>query len=180
MLLWLIIGCEIGFWIFLFLGLSVRYILQYPKTGKAILLCVPMLDLTLLLATAIDLHNGAVAEFAHGLAAAYLGFTVVYGPGVIKWLDQLAANRFASINKREKVELYGWNHTLYEWRQWFKAVLAGVVASFLLYSAILYVGDPKKTVQLNEWFTYIFWALAVWLVYWPLWYTLFPKRQTKL
>lgn len=177
MLLWLIIGCEVGFWIFLFLGLFFRYILKLPKTGTAVLLCVPLLDLILLLATAIDLHNGAVAEFAHGLAAVYLGFTVVYGSGVIKWLDQLAAERFASIQKREKIELYGWSYALYEWRQWFKGVLAGGIASGLLLSAILYVDAPDKTVQLNEWFSYIFWVLAIWWVCWPLWYSLFPKRE---
>lgn len=180
MILWLIIGCEIGFWLFLFLGLFIRYILKYPRTGKAALLCVPLLDLVLLLATAIDLHNGAVAEFAHGLAAVYLGFTVVYGSGVIKWLDQLAARRCVSTNKMEELkQLYGWSHTLYEWRQWLKGVLAGGIASFLLIIAVVYVGDPEKTAELNEWFSYIFGLLAIWLVCWPLWYTLFPKNQSQ-
>ncbi len=102
MLLWFIIGCEIGFWIFLFLGLFIRYILKYPRTGKAVLFCVPLLDLTLLFATAIDLHNGTVAEFAHGLAAVYLGFTVVYGSDVVKRLDQYAVYKFVSGEKRRK------------------------------------------------------------------------------
>ncbi|QBL08220.1 hypothetical protein E0Z06_01180 [Rheinheimera sp. D18] len=180
MLLWLIIGCEIGFWLFLFLGLFVRYILGSPKTGKVVLLCVPLLDLTLLLATAIDLHNGAVAEFAHGLAAVYLGFTVVYGPEVIKWLDRLAAQRFNNTERVVDVERYGWDHALYEWRQWLKAVLAGVISSFLLYAAILYVGNSVRTAQLSEWLSYIFWVLLIWLACWPLWHTVFPKKQAKL
>lgn len=179
MLLWLIIGCEIGFWLFLFLGLFIRYILKYPRTGKAVLLCVPLLDLALFLATAIDLHNGAVAEFAHGLAAVYLGFTVVYGSDVIKWLDQIAAQRFSEIDKAVASERYGWNHTLHEWRQWGKAVLASGIACLLLLAAILYVGDAGKTAQLNEWFGHIVGILLIWLVCWPLWYTVFPKKQAK-
>ncbi|MES2676116.1 MAG: hypothetical protein V4660_17890 [Pseudomonadota bacterium] len=180
MLLWLIIGCEIGFWVILFIGLFIRYILKYPKTGKAVLLCVPLLDLLLLLVTAIDLHNGAVAEFAHGLAAVYLGFTVVYGSSVIRWLDQLVAQRFASTKKMEGLQLYGWEHTVYEWRQWLKGVLAGGIASLLLFAAVVYVDHAEKTAQLYEWFGYIFWMLAIWVVCWPLWYTVFPKKQLQV
>lgn len=179
MLLWLIIGCEIGFWIFLFLGLFFRYILKFPRAGKAILFCVPLLDLVLLLATAIDLHNGATAEFAHGLAAVYLGFTLVYGPDVIKWLDRLAARQFGLTGKMEGPHLFGWSHTLNEWRQWLKGLLAGVIASVLLIAAIVYVGQAEKTAQLHQWFSYISWMLVIWLICWPLWYTLFPKKQSK-
>lgn len=179
MLLWLIIGCEIGFWLFLLLGLFIRYVLSCPRAGNAVLLCVPLLDLALFSATAIDLHNGAVAEFSHGLAAVYLGFTIVYGPSVIKWLDQVAARRFRKIDKAVESERYGRDHTRHEWRQWFKAVLAGGIACLLLFAAILYVGDLEKTAQLNEWFGHIFGILLIWLVCWPLWYTVFPKKQGK-
>lgn len=176
MLLWLIMGCEIGFWIVLFLGLFIRYILKHPKTGKAILLCVPLLDLILLFATAIDLHNGAVAEFAHGLAAVYLGFTVVYGAGVIKWLDQYAAYQFASGKKIDEASTYGRSHAIYEWQQWLKGVGVGAIAGILLLCAIKFVDQSEKTQSLYEWFYYIFWFLAIWFVCWPMWYTLFPKK----
>jgi hypothetical protein len=176
MILWLIIGCEIGFWLFLFLGLFIRYVLKSPEMGKAVLLCVPLLDLILLFATAIDLHRGAVAEVSHGLAAIYLGFTVVYGPGLIKWLDQYAAYKFSSGEKIIKVSSYGWSHAVHEWKQWFKAVGAGAIAAILLLCAIKFVNEPDKTQALNEWFYQIFWLLAIWFVCWPLWYTLFPKK----
>lgn len=177
MLLWVIIGCEIGFWVVLFLGLFIRYILQFPKIGKTVLLCVPLLDLILLCATAVDLHQGATAEFAHGLAAVYLGFTLVYGGSVIKWLDQYAAYTFASGKKMTAPPKYGWSYTVYEWNQWLKGVGAGCIAAFLLFVAIRYVNQPEKTASLYEWFYYIFWALAIWCVCWPLWYTLFPKKD---
>jgi hypothetical protein len=176
MLLWLIVGCEVGFWILLFLGLFIRYFFQLPRLSKAVLLCVPLLDLLLLCATAVDLHKGATAEFAHGLAAVYLGCTLVYGGGVIAWLDQYVAYRFAADKKMDKQAMYGWSYTTYEWKQWFKGVGAGAIATVLLFVAIKYVNQPEKTALLYEWFRSIFWVLAIWLVCWPVWYTLFPKK----
>jgi hypothetical protein len=176
MLLWFIIGCEIGFWIFLFLGCSSGTYLKYPRTGKAVLFCVPLLDLILLFATAIDLHEGTVAEFAHGLAAVYLGFTVVYGSGVIKWLDQYVVYKFASGEKMNEPSTHGWSHAIYELKQWLKGVGAGAIAVISLFCAIKFVNQTEKTQLLHDWFHYIFWFLAMWFVCWPLWYTLFPKK----
>lgn len=177
MLLWFIIACEIGFWIVLFLGLFIRYILKFPRAGKALLFCVPLLDLILLSATAIDLHNGAVAEFAHGLAAVYLGFTLVYGSGVIQWLDQYTAYKFASGEKMQETALHGWGHAKNEWKQWLKGVIAGALAAILLLGAIQFVNQAERTLLLYDWFHYIFWFLMVWMVCWPLWYTVFPKKS---
>jgi hypothetical protein len=177
MLIWLIVGCEIGFWVFLFLGLFIRYILKSPKLGKAALLCIPLLDLILLCATALDLHRGATAEFAHGLAAVYLGFTVVYGGDLIKWLDQYAANKFLSVSKISEPSKYGWSYAAYEWKQWLKGVSAGVISAILLFAAISYVNQPEKTKALYDWFYSIFWILVIWLVCWPVWFTLFPKKK---
>ena len=176
MLLWIIIGCEIGFWVLLLLGLAVRYFLKLPTLSKFILLCVPLLDLLLLCATAIDLHKGATAEFAHGLAAVYLGFTFVYGGDVIKWLDQYAANKVTGNSHVTDSPVYGWSYTKYEWRQWLKGVGAGTVSAIFLFAAITYVDQPEKTAQLYNWFHYIFWVFFIWLVCWPVWYTLFPKK----
>jgi len=177
MILWLIVGCEIGFWIFLFVGLFFRYILKSPRLGKAILFCIPLLDLILLCATAFDLHKGATAEFAHGLAAVYLGFTMIYGGGLIQWLDQYAANKFLSARKISGSQKYGWTYALYEWKQWLKGVSAGAISTILLFAAISYVNEPDRTKALHDWFYYIFWVLVIWLVCWPLWYTFFPKKS---
>ncbi|MFD0533927.1 hypothetical protein ACFQY7_09240 [Actinomadura luteofluorescens] len=61
MLLAVIAGCEIGFWVLLAAGLLARYPLRLRRTGAALLLCVPLVDLVLLAATAIDLRGGATA-----------------------------------------------------------------------------------------------------------------------
>jgi hypothetical protein len=151
-------------------------VLKFPKIGKAVLWCVPVLDVMLLISAAIDLQQGAVAEFAHGLAAVYLGFTLVYGAGVIKWLDQYAAYRFAAGKKITQPRLYGWSHARYEWLQWLKGVGAGAIAAVLILLAIYFVNQPEKTQLLLEWLSYIFWTLALWGVCWPVWYSVFPKK----
>jgi len=43
---------------------------------------MPLLDSSLLVATVVDLDSDRSAEFAHGLAAIYLGFTVIAGAAI--------------------------------------------------------------------------------------------------
>jgi hypothetical protein len=66
---WLIIFCEIGFWVFVLAGLLVRYILKKKKLGTLLLICTPFVDIILLIATVLDLKNGANATTVHGLSA---------------------------------------------------------------------------------------------------------------
>ena len=179
MLLWLIVACEIGFWLVLFLGLFVRYIVKAVVLSNLILLCVPLIDLALLIATAIDLHRGTTAEFAHGLAAVYLGFTVVFGHGLIHWFDQYLAFKIAGGDAPEKAPEYGHQRTLYEWKSWLKGVAAGAIAVVLLLAAEMYVNNAEQTQALGEWYSRIVGFLAIWCLCWPLWYTVFPKQEQK-
>jgi hypothetical protein len=174
-LIWLIIFCEVGFWIFLFSGLFVRYILKLPKFGSSLLLCVPLLDVILLVATAYDLRSGTTAEFAHGLAAAYLGFTLVFGRSVMEWADSYFAYKYAGQDKPN--ERYGWAHTKYEWIQWIKGILASMIASSLLYLAIIFVNNETKTEALADWMYVLPSLMFLWLLFGPLWYTIFQKNK---
>ncbi|HEX2897467.1 MAG TPA: hypothetical protein VHP63_05385, partial [candidate division Zixibacteria bacterium] len=92
-LLILIVGCEVGFWVALFSGLALRYLLKMKRAGAYLLASVPLIDLVLLVASVLDLRNGAVATFAHGLAAAYIGFTVAFGKLTIAWADKWFAHK---------------------------------------------------------------------------------------
>ena len=83
----LIIICEVAFWVLLVGGLALRYVAEAPRAGAAVLLCEPLLELVLLVVTAIDLRNGAEPDWKHGLAAVYIGFTVTFGHYTIKWAD---------------------------------------------------------------------------------------------
>ena len=95
MLVALIVACEIGFWVVLGSGLVARYLLGRRRLGAILLALAPVVDLVLLTATVIDLSRGATADFAHGLAAAYIGFSVAFGHSMIRWADARFAHRFA-------------------------------------------------------------------------------------
>jgi hypothetical protein len=73
--------------------------------------------------------------------------------------------------------MHGRSHAIQEWEQWLKGVSAGAIAAVLLFCAIYFVNQPERTQVLNDWFHYIFWFLAIWFFCWPLWYTLFPKKE---
>ncbi|MCP9964683.1 hypothetical protein LUW74_13890 [Actinomadura madurae] len=100
MLIGIIAACEIGFWVVLAAGLAARYPLRLRRTGAALLLCVPLIDLVLLAATVIDLRGGATAGTGHGLAAAYLGYSVAFGHSMVRWADERFAHRFAGGPRR--------------------------------------------------------------------------------
>ncbi|WP_407342151.1 hypothetical protein [Pengzhenrongella phosphoraccumulans] len=87
MLVAVIAACEVGFWVLLGAGLVARYALRRPRLGAALLVGVPLVDLVLLAATVLDLRAGSTATFVHGLAAAYIGFSVAFGHSTIRWAD---------------------------------------------------------------------------------------------
>ena len=89
----LIVACEVGFWLMLGAGLVARYPLSMRRTSTVLLVGTPMLDVVLLVATVFDLRGGAAATVVHGLGAAYLGFSVAFGHGIIRWADQRFAHR---------------------------------------------------------------------------------------
>ncbi len=84
---WLIIACEIGFWIFVLAELTARYVMNKKKLGTFLLICTPIVDLILLIVTVYDLKNGAVASIVHGIAAIYIGVSIAFGHQMIKWAD---------------------------------------------------------------------------------------------
>lgn len=47
--------------------------------GLFFLALTPVVDLVLLIATAVDLYNGATAGTVHGIAAIYLGVSIAFG-----------------------------------------------------------------------------------------------------
>lgn len=145
----LVIVCEVGFWVLLAVGLGLRYLARMPRTGTAVLLLEPLLELVLLLATAVDLKNGAQANWRHGLAAVYIGFTVAYGHYMIRWADGQFAYRFAGGPKPPGAG-HGRARAVYEWKLWLRTVVMAAVAAGLLQAAVWYVGDGDAA-SLRSW-----------------------------
>ena len=177
MLLAIIVLCEVGFWVLLGLGLFTRYVLAWKKVSKVLLICVPFIDVILLIVTSIDFYNGATANLAHGLAAVYIGFTVVFGPSMIGWADQRFAHKYSDGPSPWKPPELGWAYTRYEWVMWLKGVVACLIAFTLIGLAIYFVDNSERTDALWAWFPILNSTMFLWLILWPLWLTLFPKKQ---
>ncbi|MDM4720186.1 hypothetical protein QTQ03_11590 [Micromonospora sp. WMMA1363] len=176
MLVGLIVAGEIAFWVVLVAGLVARYPLRRPRVGAALLVCVPLVDLVLLVATALDLRRGATADVTHGLAAAYLGFSAAFGRSTVRWADQRFAYWFAGGPPPVRPPRHGWARTRHEWRQWARGLLGWAIACGLLVLAIVWVGDAERTRELANWIARLSLAVVVWLVAFPVWETIFPRR----
>jgi hypothetical protein len=174
MLLAIIVIAEIAFWLLLGAGLAARYLLDRRRLSTVLLTSVPLIDLVLLIATVIDLSGGATADFRHGLAAAYIGFSVAFGPSVIRWADERFAHRFAGGPPPWRPPRGGRARAQYEWREFGKAALAWAISVGLLLAAIAIVGDPDRTEALARWIAHL--VLGIWLL-WPITHTRWPSQQ---
>jgi hypothetical protein len=171
MLIAIIVACEIGFWVVLGAGLVARYLLGRRRLGAVLLALVPLVDLVLLVATVIDLSSGATAGFQHGLAAAYIGFSVAFGPSMVRWADQRFAHRFAGGPPPWRPPKGGRARVRHEWREFGKAAIAWSVSCGLLAAAIAIVGDADRTEELLGWIVRLTLVLAIWAI-WPISHTL--------
>ncbi|POX41214.1 hypothetical protein C3486_10565 [Streptomyces sp. Ru73] len=176
MIVTLVVLCEVAFWVLLVVGLALRYLARMPRTGAAVLLTEPLLELVLLVVTVIDLRNGAQADWKHGLAAVYIGFTVAYGHYTIRWADGQFAYRFAG-GPKPPGPGYGRARAVHEWKLWLRTVVMGLVAAGLLQAAILYVGDGD-TASLRMWQIGVARVVGIHGLI-ALTYTIWPKRPKK-
>ncbi|RUS47275.1 hypothetical protein [Cohnella sp. AR92] len=145
-----IIGCEIAFWVFVLGGLACRYLLRKRRTGAALLLLTPVIDLVLLIATVFHLRDGAEAGFAHGLAAIYIGVSIAFGRSMVRWADERFAYRFAGGPPPRKKPKHGPEHARAERQAWLKHLLAWGIGCLLLYGMIALVGDDSRTKELPQ------------------------------
>ena len=175
MLIAFIIGCEIAFWIFVAAGLIARYPLRLRRTGMALLACTPIVDVVLLIATVIHLRSGGETHATHGLAAAYIGFSVAFGHDMIRWADQRFAHRFAGGPPPWKPPKYGRERARYEWRLWFKALLGAAIACVVLLGCALFVGDFERSEPLFAWMSRMGGIVTIWFFI-ALSYTIWPKQ----
>ncbi|WP_217211355.1 hypothetical protein [Streptomyces sp. AC550_RSS872] len=108
------------FWVFLVGGLAARYAAGWRLLGGALLLCVPLIDVVFLTATVLSVRDGAEPTVWHGLSAAYLGITVVYGHRTVRWADAKFAHRFGGDAPAPPPNLYGRAAVVDAWKSWFR------------------------------------------------------------
>ncbi|MFE9723080.1 hypothetical protein ACFYQ5_05670 [Streptomyces sp. NPDC005794] len=178
MIVTLIVLCEVGFWVLLAAGLALRYVARKPRLGAAVLLCEPLLEVVLLVVTAMDLKDGAEPGLRHGLAAVYIGFTVGLGHSTIKWVDARVAHRFAGGPPPVKPPKYGMARAAHEWRTAARWIVAALTAMALLQAAVWYVGGDGDTGSLEMWQQKMLWVIGINLVIAAA-YTVFPKQEPR-
>lgn len=171
----MIVACEIGFWLFVLGGLACRYLIGARRLGAALLASTILVDLALLTFTVVDMKNGATATLAHGLAAVYIGISLVFGPSMIRWADERFAHRFAGGPKPAKKPQYGVEHARHERRMWAKHLLAWMIGSAILGSMALWVGDLERSKELL--LTIGRWGVVVCIDFlWSFSYTIWPRK----
>ncbi|MEO8671983.1 MAG: hypothetical protein ABI411_11760 [Tahibacter sp.] len=177
-LLALIVCCEVGFWVALFSGLAFRYVLHWKRVSWICLVCVPLIDIALLALTVLDLRSGSVATLVHGLAAAYVAFTVTFGSMMIGWADQRFAHWFAGGPAPTKPPSRGWASVRYELKLWARCILAVCIIYFLIFAITAFVGHPGQTRALQAWYGIPLGTVFFWFVFGPLWSLVFFKRES--
>ncbi|MEO8062034.1 MAG: GNAT family N-acetyltransferase [Pseudomonadota bacterium] len=176
-LYWLIVGCEAAFWLVLVLALAARYFLRHEPLSRFLLLSLPAVDLLLLTFTTIDLRGGTTATFAHGLATAYVGFTVAFGGLAVRWADVRFAHRFAGGLPPVRRPTRGWQALRTELQLWLRSIVAWIITLALLSALIAFVGHEERTRELEQWFRIAFGSVFVWFVLGPVWNVLFMSRK---
>lgn len=164
-----IVGCEIGLWVLLGIGLTLRYLVRWRLLGGIVLAAIPLLDVALVIATAIDLRAGTPAGLVHGLAAVYLGFSVAFGPSIVRWADVRFAHRFAAGPAPVRPPKRGPERQKRLWREWYRVVLAATISSVVLAGLVVFVGSPAQDAELVWWISRVWGVAGLWLLFGPVW-----------
>ncbi|MFE6872060.1 hypothetical protein ACFVFS_36650 [Kitasatospora sp. NPDC057692] len=175
-MLTLILACDVLFWVLLAAGLAARYAFGRPRLGGALLFCVPLVDVVLLAATVLSIRDGVEPTLWHGLSAAYLGITVVYGHRTVRWADARFARRYAEAPPPPPVKLYGRAAVTDAWAGWFRFLLAYAISVGLIFGLVALVGGIDRGAPLLVWLNPLTKVLLYTLI-WPVVTTLRPARS---
>lgn len=171
-----VLGGEIAFWVVLLAGLLARYAFRRRRLGGILLLCVPLVDLVLVVVSIVDLVSGGEASLTHSLAAAYLGVSVAFGPELVRRADARFAHRYGEGPPPPRPPRYGWEKVRYEWRMWGRCAAALAIAAALTGVMYLVAGPEANALALWNFQVQLAVVTVVWFVGWPLRLTLFPPR----
>ncbi|MGN5650336.1 hypothetical protein [Bacillus sp. Brlt_9] len=153
---WSIVAAEIGFWIVIIIGLTLRYVFNFKKMGSFFLLLTPVIDLFLLIVTAIDLLKGGEPTKYHAIAAIYLGVSIAFGKSMVRWADV----RFLYYIKKEGTKpekKTGYAYARNSLKGSFQHLLAFIIGAGFLFILIYLVNDADRT-------SILFDTLKVWSI----------------
>ena len=171
---WLIVGAEIAFWVVILLGLVTRYILKKKGLGLFFLALTPVIDLVLLIATAVDLYNGATASTVHGIAAIYLGVSIGFGKSMIAWADRQFTYHILKQGQMP-AKKHGFEHARHEIKGSFQHLLAFLIGAAFILGIHFFIGDYERTAELLN--PLRIWAIVVGIdLLYSSSYFIWPKR----
>ncbi|WP_062350617.1 hypothetical protein [Bacillus kwashiorkori] len=174
-IVWIIIGCEIGFWVFVILGLFTRYVFNKKNLGLFFLAMTPIIDLVLLTATALDLYNGATATIAHALAAIYIGISVGFGKIMINWADE-RFQYYVTKTGAKPVKLYGLAYAKNYFKGWTRHLISYVIGASLIGLVYLIIKDSDRTAAFMQVLSGWTLVLAIDFII-SISYFIFPRKQ---
>ncbi|RSN70281.1 hypothetical protein [Actinomadura sp. WAC 06369] len=174
-MLYLVLACDVLFWAFLVGGLAARYAAGRRTLGGVLLLCVPLIDVVLLAATVLSIRDGAEPTVWHGLSAAYLGITIVYGHRTVRWADARFARRFGEDPPPPPPKLYGRAAVVDAWTSWLRFLLAYALSAALMFGLVVLVGGLGTGAPLLVWLNPLTKVLVYSLI-WPVLTTVWPGK----
>ena len=145
MLIAIIVMCEVMFWVLLGAGLLVRYRWRLRRLSTILLVCVPLLDVVLLAASVVDLRSGSEASLRHGLAVAYIAYSVMFGHRTMRWADRKYAHRYVGGPPPIKPPAGGWPRVRVETVTWLQILAAYVIAWMVTGVMVWAVDDVAAT-----------------------------------
>lgn len=152
-----IIAAEVAFWMILFGGLALRYVVRVRRLSSFMLAAVPLVDLALLVLIAVDVMRGAQPTRPHAFAALYLGITIAFGHYIIQSTDAWFRHRFAVGPEPFKAPKGSVAEVRALWHEWFRVVLAGVIGATCLLAMIALEGWHLPT-SIDDAATHPYWA----------------------
>ncbi|KMJ51177.1 hypothetical protein [Rhodococcoides fascians] len=161
--------CEVGFWVLVLGGLCLRYLARMRRASTVVLALLPVLDLVLVAAVAVDLHRGGEVEFAHRLAGIYLGWTLVFAHSTVAWLDVRFAHRFAGGPAPSTPPKTGPQAYRNEIRRFAKWLCAAAIALAITYVLAATVADSEQAAALKTVVQPLGVITFFWFVTGPLW-----------
>lgn len=175
-----ILGAETAFWIVLVVALATRYLLRLRRASTVLLLGLPAIDLALLALVTMDVARGAEPTQSHAIAASYLGFTIAFGHSVVRWADRWFAYRFDGAPRPQKPPKGSADYVRALWIEWFRVVLAAVLATAILASLAIFLRGQEVPTSIEAAAQDPFWAqpvtLAMVVVVWFLAGPAFARR----
>lgn len=172
---WMIVTCEIMFWIVIVLGLVTRYVFKLNRLGLFFLALTPVIDLILLIITGIDLYHGATATQAHAIAAVYIGISIAFGKSMIQWADE-RFQYYVTKQGSKPAKRFGMEHAKHYMKGYVRHVIAYVIGAGLLAGMNYFINDPTRTAALSGMIKIWSIVLSIDLII-TISYFIWPKKQ---